>query len=97
MVPIELKSRVELHLEQGAVLRGIYQAASYRPISPDENPMTALVFDGANRITARLYHHHATANFGTGIDGALDRGRILTGAVTGGAEGPYVKAHGFSL
>ncbi len=41
---VELKSRVELHLERGALLQGIYNSPSYRPISPGEGPMTALVF-----------------------------------------------------
>ncbi|MEX2606853.1 MAG: glycosyl hydrolase family 28 protein [Kiritimatiellia bacterium] len=42
-VSLELKSYTELHLEPGAVLRGIYQGA-YRPISPGEDSLTALVF-----------------------------------------------------
>jgi polygalacturonase len=41
---IELRDRVELHLARGAVLRGTFNATNYRAISPEESPMTALVF-----------------------------------------------------
>lgn len=47
---IELKDNVELHLERGATFRAIYDSENFRPVSPAENPLTALVFarDAAN-------------------------------------------------
>ncbi|HEV7300940.1 MAG TPA: glycosyl hydrolase family 28 protein [Tepidisphaeraceae bacterium] len=41
---VQLKDRVELHLERGATLRGIFNGDSYRAIDPQHQRMTALVF-----------------------------------------------------